>query len=161
MILLLVPLFFFYEKAYAKEFKVEYEKHGIDDLPFHRRALSLRYAIFLQCLIDKGYSNKDIARLKCIAELVGNPKPPPRLSQYPLSVSLIAGSVVAIVALLFRESGFWTWPLYVLLFYTSLLVGICFFLYSHLNMLLLPKVRRQYIWLFLQWAELDIKDEFL
>lgn len=151
-------LFIAIEKALAKEYVIEYEKHRIADYPFGMRRLYLRYAWFLRGLAEQKCSREDIVKLTSFAEVVGRPDPVFKFFQHP-GVTYALGALTPLLIGLIQHSKTWKAGLGIR-FVVGIVVGLLFF-YFILDVLNTRKQQYVEIKRFLEWAKLDVEEEKL
>jgi hypothetical protein len=154
----MLGLLFRENKILEREFKDEFEQHGLSRpiLISIEMQRDLRYALFLRGLTKKGWSRDVILRLIKIAETVRPPESPIRTAgQYTFVVylmSLSAGLTLDFFKQQTPEKG-WT----VLLIGAVLGVIIIALSADRWMMFTRPLNRHQEIHRFLQLAEMDIE----
>jgi hypothetical protein len=156
---LLVSLRVFFiaiEKALAKEFVVEYEKHRIADYPSGTRRFYLRYTLFLRGLAEQECSSEDIGKLVSFAEITGRPDPVFKLFQQPVIIYALGVSTPLLIDLIKQSEiwksghGYWVVLGLVLVMYSLSIV---------LGVLSSSKQKHTEIKRFLEWAKLDVEEE--
>ena len=146
--------------ALAKAFKTECEQHGIDVRNLNDMEQHLRYTLFLRGLVKQEWSHDDITRLKSFAETIRKPEPAFRIGQHSLVVflmGLFAGALLDAI----KQPGNWKGEKgATLIGIGSFLVFFIFvFWLERRTIFTIPNKRHQEIERFLQWAEMDIKEQ--
>jgi hypothetical protein len=158
--LVYVGLSYWRVRVLDKEFKAEYEQHGIAVHYFFQRERYLRYALFLRGVIKKAWSRDDIAKLRNFAETLRMPAPPIRIDQHPLIVFLLGLFAGALLDVIKQPENWKGGKEAILTVIVRLLLYAIFFLWAYRTVTFtIPNIRHQEIQRFLQWAEMDIEKQ--
>ena len=144
----------------GKVFKDEYKQHRIGDHSFFKREQYLRYAFFLRGLVERAWSHDDITRLRRFAETLRKPAPAFQIAQHPLVVPFVT-VVVGLLLEVFKQQEPWKSGLVMKLLGISqalVFVILPVWIYRMVTFTI-PNNMHQEIERFLQWAEMDIKEQ--
>jgi hypothetical protein len=147
------------QKALAKKFPLKYSTYGLAQYPRSTRLKYCHYALFLDELVDQGYSRENVAQLSGFADIAKPPDMPKfQLSQYPGIMFLLGMSAPLLVSFVTNSP---TWKsasvvvIIIILQVISLGVAIIPSWHTITN---LPKHEHLTLQRFLQWAERDIEE---
>jgi hypothetical protein len=143
----------------VKKFPVEYSTHGLAQYPRLTRTSYFHYALFLDELIDQGYSCEYVAKLSSFADIAKPPdRPKFQLSQHP-GIMFLLGLCASLLVNLVTNSSTWksvpAIAMTLILQVTSL--GAAIVPLWHL-VASLPKHEHLTLQRFLQWAARDIEE---
>ena len=145
--------------ALVKKFPVEYSTHGLAQYPRLMRTSYFHYALFLDELIDQGYSCENVTKLSSFADIAKPPDMPKfQLSQHP-GIMFLLGLCASLLVNLVTNSPIWksvpAIAITLILQVISLGVGIVPFWHEITSR---PKHEHLKLQRFLQWAARDIDE---
>jgi hypothetical protein len=141
-------------------FKAEYEQHGIGDHHFLNREQYVRYALFLRGLAEQAWSCDKITRLRSFAETVRPTAPALQIHQHWLVVPVVALLVGLLLDILKQPENWKGGKVAALMRIGQVFVGVIFILWARRTVTFtIPNNRHKEIERFLQWAEIDIKEQ--